>query len=358
MILAAGCGSPGAPAPPSLNLPLRVQDLSAARVGDEVNLAWTMPARTTDAIPLKHLIPGGICRKVGNGACTPIATVSFAPGKAAAYSDHLPIALAAGPVRLLSYQVSLRNHAGKTAGPSNTAFSATGVAPPALSGLTGEVRPDGVLLGWHAATKEANAGRSQIPAAIDFRIERTLETPVPPARETVLAVPQPEEQTLMVHAGIGPDPGHALDSSAQFGEQYRYTVVRVATVTLDGRSIAIEGQPSEPMSIKTTDIFPPAVPQGLAAVADAELGAIDLSWTPDAGKELAGYAVYRRDLAKPMPPRRIAPQSPSQPPITAPAFHDAAVERGHTYAYSISAVSVNGYESLRSPEVVETVPNS
>ncbi len=43
----AGCGMPGAPQPPSLNLPIPVNDLSAVRTGGEVALTWTMPTKTT-----------------------------------------------------------------------------------------------------------------------------------------------------------------------------------------------------------------------------------------------------------------------------------------------------------------------
>src|SRR5579863_10782647 len=43
----AGCASPGPPLPPSLKLPEVVSSgLTATRVGDEVRLHWTTPART------------------------------------------------------------------------------------------------------------------------------------------------------------------------------------------------------------------------------------------------------------------------------------------------------------------------
>src|SRR4029077_3163281 len=44
-VLAAlcGCGSPGVPLPPSLDLPKPVTDLRAVRKGDKVYLMWTVP---------------------------------------------------------------------------------------------------------------------------------------------------------------------------------------------------------------------------------------------------------------------------------------------------------------------------
>src|SRR6202789_2565693 len=58
----AGCGMPGAPLPPSLNLPVPVNDLSAVRTGGQVDLSWTMPARTTDKVLLEGNITVRVCR--------------------------------------------------------------------------------------------------------------------------------------------------------------------------------------------------------------------------------------------------------------------------------------------------------
>ena len=95
-IFAIGCGSPAAPAPPSLNLPVPVQNLTASRVGNTVHLAWTMPTRTTDRVVLKHPIAARICRAFANQPCAPITTVAFAPGGAAQYNDELPAELSQG----------------------------------------------------------------------------------------------------------------------------------------------------------------------------------------------------------------------------------------------------------------------
>ena len=101
------------------------------------------------------------------------------------------------------------------------------------------------------------------------------------------------------------------------------------------------------------------MPRGLIAVADDQAGAIDLSWTPDSDADLAGYYVYRRNTGTALPARRIAPQptAPTAPAIAAPAFRDTQVERGHTYAYSVSAIDQTGNESAHSHEAVESLPD-
>ena len=356
--LLIGCGSPGAPAPPSLNLPAPVQNLSAVRTENSVALIWTMPTRTTDRVALKHPISAEVCRKLEGGACVVIGAVRFNPGQPAEYMDHLPADLILGPARELIYGVNLRNHAHKSAGISNFAMTAAGTSPAALTGLTAQVRWDGVLLSWHPTAGAPIDPRSSIV----FRIRRELMTAENSAQTKsakISAANPPANVTLAVHVSGGADPGHALDTNAQRNQQYRYTVDRVATLTVDSQSIEVRGQPSDPIVVSTTDVFPPATPRDLVAVADAAAGAIDLSWRPDSETDLAGYYVYRRDAATPLPAQRIraAGSSNSESRTVTPAFRDLEVERGHTYAYSISAIDQSGNESARSQEAVETLPH-
>jgi hypothetical protein len=341
-----GCGAPAAPQPPSLDLPTPVVDLSAVRVGNSVRLAWAMPKRTTDRLPLKHPVTVQVCRSVEGAPCADITSFTLAPGAAGAYSDTLPSDLAQGRDRLLRYEIALQNHAGKSAGPSNAAYSAAGPAPPALTGLTGQMRPDGVLLSWMPAPEPEKS--------VTFRIDRLqLTAPAPeetPRSPLAPAVPAPA-QTLAVHGQDGVDPGHAVDNSALSNQRYRYVLERVATLQLSGHSLEVQGPPSEAVEVSTKDEFPPAVPQGLVAIADAAAGAIDLSWSPDSDSDLAAYYIYRRDVQGGLQVKRIASVGAET------SFRDTGVEAGHAYAYSVSAIDQSGNESKPSPEVQETLPN-
>jgi hypothetical protein len=337
-----GCGTPGAPLPPSLSLPTPVVNLSSIRIANSVRLTWSMPTRTTDKVVLRHPIPVRVCRAIESGPCAEIASLTFKPGGAGEYADALPGNLTQGPGRLLRYEVALRNHAGKSAGPSNSAYSAAGTGPAALTGLTGQVRRDGVLLSWHPATEPEQS--------ILFRIERLQLTTADQAPKSALAPVAPAAaQTLEVQSKDGVDPGHAVDASALFNQQYRYVLERVATLALGGQSVEMQGPPSDAVVISTTDIFPPAVPQGLVAVADAAAGAIDLSWSPDSDSDLAAYQVYRRDIHTDLPPQLISSVG------TETSFRDTGAQPGHAYAYSVSAIDQTGNPSARSPEVEETL---
>jgi hypothetical protein len=358
LVALAGCGTPGAPMPPSLNLPDPVTNLSATRAGNQVSLAWTMPRRNTDKLLLKGNLPVRVCRKEDEGACAPLAGgLLFAPGTGGAFTEVLPPLLAAGPPRPLTYVVELPNRKGRSAGLSNAAVVLAGEAPAAVANLTAEVRKDGVALRW---TPDSPTAPRFSHAAI--RLHRKLLTPLPEAKPQsqpgVLAPPpEPLEQSLLVASCAAGETrcGKALDKSIRFGQVYEYRVQRVARVTAGKETLELAGALSAPLRVEAQDIFPPETPTGLVAVAAAgENGAetaVDLSWQPVTDATLAGYIVDRREGEGGW--QRISPA----PLLTSPAFHDTQVQGGHSYRYAVSAVGQNGHESPRSAEAEETVPN-
>jgi hypothetical protein len=340
----SGCGTPGAPQPPSLKLPELVSDLSASRAGNQVTLTWTTPKRSTDKLLLKGNGTARVCRREGAGACVAAGERSFAPGAAGSFTETLPAALAAGPPRPLRYFVELTNRNGRSAGLSNAAQVLAGVAPAPVDGLTAVERNQGVVLRWTP---------SQDSASQFVRLHRKLLTPPPAKRHEGLLTPPPEpvEQNLLAEARSN----RALDQTIRFGQSYEYRAQRVARDTVDGQVLELDGPLSAPVRLDTSDIFPPSVPTNLAAVATtgetAAETAIDLSWQPVPDAALAGYAVYRREGNAAW--QRISPAAPLVPP----AFRDPQVQPGHSYRYAVSAIAQNGHESARSVETEETVPN-
>ena len=347
MAVLAGCGTPGAPLPPSLNLPEPVTDLTALRTGNEVSLTWTTTKKNTDKILMKNSVSVWICRKEAAGQCEDVGggKLEVAPGAAGTFTETLPASLASGEPRALSYYVELKNRNGRSAGPSNGAVVLAGSPPSPLTGITAEVRKAGVVLRWTPDSEN-----------VPVRLHRKLLTP-PPAKpqQQGLMTPPPEplEQNLLVEDGS--KTGRAIDKDIRFGETYEYRAQRVSRVTTDGKTLELDGQLSQPVRVEAQDVFPPAVPTGLVSVAIAgENGlepAIDLSWQPDSEADIAGYVVYRREGDGEW--QRVSPPQL----LVAPAFHDPEVRPGHTYRYAVSAVDRDGHESARSMETQETVRN-
>jgi hypothetical protein len=357
-LMLVGCGTPAAPQPPSLKLPVPVEDLAASRTGNQVTLHWTTPKKSTDKLLLKGNVDGFVCRKEATaGACAAAGgELSFGPGAEGSFTETLPAELAAGAPRPLSYFVELKNRNGRSAGLSNAALVLAGVAPAPVANLSAELRKTGVVLRW--APLQVSAQESSA-----IRLHRKLLIP-PPAKPKqdqqglLTSQPEPVEQNLLVDS-CAPEAGkgscRTLDSSIRFGQAYEYRAQRVARVTVEGKTLELAGELSAPVRVEARDIFPPAVPTGLAAVATTgENGAgnaIDLSWQPVTDADLAGYFVYRREGDGGW--QRISPAGPLVPP----AFHDSQVQPGHSYRYAVSSINQGGNESARSAETEESVPN-
>lgn len=346
----SGCGTPGAPQPPSLKLPEPVNDLVAVRAGNSVTLRWTMPRKTTDHLPLQGPIPVSVCWRQAAETCQLLARTQQSPEAKAEFAPALPPLLLAGDPRPVSLFVELASPMGRSAGFSNPASILAGTAPGPVNGLTAEVRADGVALHWIGG------------ASTLIRLHRTLITPAANAAgkspksdkpDSLKPAEEPLLRNLLVEAPTGAQTAHqgALDRTARFGQVYEYTAQRLIQIPVNGATQELAGEISAPVRVATIDTFPPAIPQGLAAVYDAEAKTIDLSWEPDTDEDLAGYTVYR------------ASDDGNWTPISGPkplagaAFRDTSCEPGRTYRYAVTAIDQLGHESNRSAEASESVPN-
>src|SRR5579864_8850871 len=125
-----GCGTPGMPLPPSLQLPVPPQDLRAARKGDAVTLVWTVPRETTDqtAVQLRHLGPTRVCRslKLAMAQCADQVAAVDTPALVAAAD-----AAAAAKAKAAAASTQARNQAATAKAPPDTA-SSHDTLPPAL----------------------------------------------------------------------------------------------------------------------------------------------------------------------------------------------------------------------------------
>jgi hypothetical protein len=184
--LLVSCGAPGVPIPPALELAKPVIDLRAARKGNRVDLAWTVPAKTTDRQAVRHPGVTLVCRSLREPVTdckNPAAEVppdrfpllaSNSAGKnaptqkvLATFTDILPEELQKqDPSAQLVYAVSVRNENGRSAGLSNQVQVPSAPTLPPPDRFRAEVQRDGVLLAWDcppaATAPDAVAHRMRI----------------------------------------------------------------------------------------------------------------------------------------------------------------------------------------------------
>ena len=352
MVLAAaihaGCGSPGIPLPPSLELARPVTDLRATRKGNRVFLSWSVPVETTDHHRFRHTGPTEVCRSVEKemAACgkpvgklpPPTAEVRGSPTTRppAAYKDALSSAIElASPTSMLVYAVNVLNSYGRSAALSNQASvpAAPTLDPPRR--LEAQLSSDGVKLSWDTVEPGVQI------SGLRYRY-RIYRRELPSGRDAIAGE---------VPVG-GPSPPTIVDRGFEWEKtcEYRATVVTFISRE-NGAEEQVEGDDSRPVSIFAHDIFPPAEPTGLEAVSSnsGEQAFIDLVWPPNLEQDLAGYNVFRHETGGPAVKLNSAL-------VKQPAFRDAGVVPGHEYFYSVSAVDVRGNESPRSQEAHERVP--
>jgi len=192
--------------------------------------------------------------------------------------------------------------------------------PPAPASTAGRLVEEGLALSWGAGD-----GAGTGTAAV-FNIYRQEEGR-PSSGEPINSRPL---------AGLT-----YTDTAAILGRAYRYHVRAVAG------EARCESADAPEVRAARVDLFPPAPPQGLAAV--AEQGVIRLFWRPNRESDLAGYRVYRAD-GPTGALRLLAPD-----PLTATTYTDKDVLRGVVYSYAVTALDGAGppNESLYSDQASE-----
>jgi hypothetical protein len=339
LLCALGCGTPGAPKPPSLQLPKRVEDLRAVRVGDKVHLSWTAPERTTDDEGIKAPGKIEICRaltttnpitcrdKAGEVTLPPANTT--ADRKQAFTDDISP--LVNSPRDFIVYNVLAQNDRGKSAGPSNPIAVFLAPADPPVQDLKATVERDAVRLDW------------------------TAPSPPPPSHM------RSERRRVLLRKGEGgtrsfdvPESATSFrDTSYDWDKTYEYVLQGVTRVlSQDGTKTLAEftGEPSQPVSVTPRDVFPPAAPERLQAVYSS--GFIDLSWQPVTESDIVGYNIYRT-----LPNGQ--PQRLNSEPVVSSAFRDEKVQGvapGTEIRYTVTAIDGRGNESEKSQPATETIP--
>lgn len=357
----ASCGYPGVPIPPALELAKPVTDLRAARKGDKVYLAWTVPAKTTDRQTVRHPGVTCVCRslKVPVADCKiraaeipaaqfPLPAASnrngaLPPKVQANYTDILSQELQEqDPTAEITYAVSVLNESGRSAGLSNQVQVPSAPTQPPPDQFRAEVKKDGVLLSWDCPPAIAASDVIEHRLRI-YRRDQGKQTnaKLSDANLTDCAQTQPTTQVT-----------EFLDQTFEWERQYDYRATVVTVVSEPGKpEVEVEGDDTPAVLVFAHDVFPPDVPTGLQAVFSGvgQAPFVDLVWSPDTEADLAGYNLFRHEENEP-------PVKLNSEPVKAPAFRDSKVQPGKKYFYSVSAVDERNNESAKSEETSEQVP--
>ena len=340
--LSIGCGSPGAPLPPSLNIPRPVTDLRAARKSDMVVLSWTSPQRTTDGTLVTK--PGKVIveRAVGSQPPVVLRELPLPPasksdqGETVNFNESLSELIASGSADFATYTLEAVNSLGRGAGTSNRVVVPLVATAPAPAAVQVHPVPEGISVTWTQPWPPQRA--SQLTVQYAYRIKRRLEGE--------------NKAVTVAQLSAGNEAVAFVDTGIEWEKQYQYWVTPVTLwEAANGTKGEVEGDDSPVVSVAARDIFPPAVPTGVQAVfSGSEQNLfIDLTWNSNSEADLAGYNIYRHTEGG--QPQKINAQL-----VTTPAFRDSGVQPGTKYFYTVSAVDQRGNESNKSEEASESVP--
>ena len=342
-----GCATPGAPLPPSLNIPNAVDNLKADRKGDTVTLSWTQPEQTTDGARVSK--PGKMVVRRATSDNSVASTVRELPLKPVGKSDSAqPLTVQDSLAAIFNsstvpdfaiYSVDTLNNSGKTAGESNQVSVPLVPVFPAPEGVQAQTIAEGVRLSWKDTRAPQN--RTHLTARFVYRITRLREGPG-------------QQPTVVKQLDTGNEAMLFIDTSIEWEKNYQYWITPVTIWENHGAGAKgeVPGDDSPKVSVMTRDVFPPAAPASLQAVfsSNQKQTFIDLAWTPNSESDLAGYNIYRR-AADEQQFKKLNSEL-----VKTSAFRDTAVRPGTQYFYVVSAVDVRNNESPKSAETSETVP--
>jgi hypothetical protein len=345
----SACGKRRPPQPPVERVPQRTELLSGVQRGSQVILSWPAPRRNAsdesvqsirrvDVYRLAEEIddPVALTEEEFSTRATLVGSVTFEEmqraGDTLSYADSLSLT---EPVRL-RYAVRYVNAANQRASFSNFLLiepAARVSLPPALDPQP-EITQEAVRLRWQAPS--ANVDGSTPANLLSYNVYRVAAS-----------------QNETARAPLNPEPlnGAAFaDQTFRFGEEYSY-VVRAVSLGTGGEPV--ESLNSNAVNVTPLDVFKPAAPEGLTAVATAAPRRISVFFAANRETDVAAYNVHRS--TDPNLPKEQWPKL-NPTPLERTTFQDDAVQSGTRYFYYVTAVDRAGNVSPPSEVANDLVP--
>jgi hypothetical protein len=235
------------------------------------------------------------------------------------------------PTRI--YVVRGMTRGGRPGSPSTRLAVPLVPPPPPAAALAASFTETAVAVTWLPPVLESGSAPMKMAYNIYLAPPSNESTQAEAAKPADAPTPlneKPLDLTSFEHAGVEP------------GVEQCFVVRTVETVA----GAIVESDPSHRACVTPRDIYPPAAPKGLSAVAGP--GAINLIWDANTEGDVAGYLILRAE----------APGDTLQPLNSAPArdtrYRDTTVTAGARYIYAIVAVDRAGNRSAASARVEET----
>ena len=285
-LLLTGCGYVADTRPPSLKLPTPVTDLAVVERGDKLIVQFTVPSKTTEALPLGEkpklvVYVGDTAKEIETKDLLAHAEIDAKPF----YNKDVKVG------------VKALNDKDRDAGFSNMVALHVVPALALPANLKVVAVAAGVQISWDSPEK----------SFVVFR-----QGPGEPGL------------TRLDNADHSP----YIDKTAEYGKEYRYAVM--ATSAQAQSEIAEMTKPYIPI-----DTFPPAAPLALVAVVGTQ--SVELVWDRSTEGDLAGYRIYRDAGSGQF--ERIGESHDT------PSFSDKTIEKNKRYRYAVTAYDKAGNES-------------
>ena len=344
LALATACAKTGDPHPPVFHVPKPAADLEVRQYDSAALLSFSVPAVNTDGSPVTALGSVELFRlaEPRGGPSGPLAEEDFlrraerivevraadleryTRGGRVVLRDELrfpdPVARFQNTFR---YAARFVNRAGQTAGLGNQLLFSPVPVPEPPAAISFELAQEYVRLRWTAAPPAAGYREAPIVGYNVYRAEEGQDfSPAPRNKEPVQGT-------------------EFEDREFEFDKTYRYAVSVVASAA----SPNAESHASQPATVTTKDVFAPAAPENLQAVAEG--GVVFLFWSAPADRDVAGYRVYRRREGAGEFERLEAEL------VAALSYRDARAAAGARYEYRVSAVDRYGNEGPAASAVAQ-----
>jgi hypothetical protein len=354
--LLAGCAAPGDPSPRRPVVPEKVTDLAARQYGNAMNLAFTLPTRSTDREALAEppaieiyraaLVPGAVPdRKTSWQLVYTIPSErvdSYLTGEKIDFHDPLTtddFASAAGSS--VAYKIRTRATKSRASEDSNVVRANVYPPPDEPRDLRVSVTEQALIVTW---------GDTTVPSGATLQGYRVYRGEIEPGDESASRDASKAKLKMPLALVGSSTTGEFRDSHFEFGTPYLYTVRSVAQFGAD----LVESADSSPVTVTPRDTFPPAAPTGLEVsvipATNQTPAYVELSWAISPEGDLGGYFVYRSNQEDTQGERI------SKEILLSPTFRDNSVVSGSRYYYRVSAVDRSGNESPKSSAVQADIP--